>query len=127
MAVEVTKGTVRHDGIVYKVGEIIHDISDQAKADLIKFGVVKDLNADQTQVEDQVKTDEQTVKTQAEQDEELARGQVEDQVKDAVAGDLADAEKLANTPGQVVVNGKPTSQTVPTAEEIANDPQVNSQ
>jgi hypothetical protein len=142
MAVEVNpNNSVKHEGVIYKAGQIIQDLEEAAKAELVKLGVVKDLDADVSQVENQAKADLGTAEKQASQDEELARGQVDDQVAANAKKDLEDAERLAATPGETIVNNKPSgiiakakaaisgnqpaaAPPAPTAEQIAADPQL---
>jgi hypothetical protein len=135
MALQVLENnSVKHDGVVYKAGETIQNIDEDAKAELVRSGVAKDL--------DVAETENQPAAPAAPPapTDELERGQVEDQMAANVAQDLADAEKLANTPGDPVVNnqakpglvdkirsavtGEPAAPAAPSAEEIAADPQL---
>lgn len=118
MAVEVLK-ELKHDGVLHKAGAIIHNLTEDVKAELVKLGVVKDLEAVAGKVEEQAKEDLHTAEDQLKEDEELARGQVETQVEQAVNQDVEDAKATLEAEGQPVSHaGQPTPQ------QIASDPQL---
>lgn len=119
MAVEVTEGaTIRHDGVLYKAGQIIQNIDTEAKAELVKLGVVKDLDSDVATASNQAEADAATLAASAKVQAEADAATIADQAKAAVQQDLADAEQMANTPGKKVgVVAAASGQ--PSAEEVA--------
>jgi uncharacterized membrane protein YdfJ with MMPL/SSD domain len=117
MAVQVNPGQeLKHEGIVYKAGEIIHNLAEDLKNELVRLGVIKDLEQDANQVEDQIQQDAHTVAGQVQTDEELVRGQVEDQIHAHAKDDVQAALDTLAAPGEPVNQGAPAQ---PTAEEIS--------
>lgn len=121
MAVEVNPGqTLRHDGILYQAGEVIHQIEEDVKAELIQLGVIKDLEATAAQVHEQVAEDKQTVTGQVQQDQELVRGEVESSVHENAKADVEAALDTLAAPGEPVnQSSTPPATTQPTAAEVA--------
>lgn len=107
---------LRHNGVEYKAGQVIHDLSEEAAAELTALKVVE------PQVAAQVGNDVHTVEHQGQQlvndakvDAETVEGQAEEDIK----ATLAQNEQLKNTPGTPVNKGASAGQ--PTAEQIAAD------
>lgn len=116
MAVEVQPGRqVKHNGILYKAGELIHSLEDEAKKELVLCGAVKDLE----NVDQQVKQDAHTIAGQAEQDaDELRRDNVGPQINSQAAADVKAAIDTLNAPGtQVTQGGQEVKQ--PSDDEVA--------
>jgi hypothetical protein len=121
---------LNRNGQLYKPGEIISDLDAEAAKELLSYGVIEDTEAAASET-----NTETPPAPSAEEEQQLERGTVDSQVNEAVKKDLADNERLAQTPGEVIVNNKPSGivakakaalsgDKAPSAEEIAKDPQL---
>lgn len=98
MAVEVLPNQqARVEDKRYQAGEIIHNIAEDVKAELIKLGVVKDLEAPAAPA-----APTQQPQAAAQVQEDLQRDAVGDQMKAAVNQDVIDAQRTIDTPGEKV-------------------------
>ncbi len=146
---------LKHDNVEYKADDTVELAADVA-ADLLRDGIVQDLDApDEQQTPATPPAPDQD--NGNDDDQDLERGQADEQVVDNVQKDLDDAAKLADTPGDPVVNNSakpglgaklraaatavvgqpaapanppadtPPADFAPTADEIAADPQLQDQ
>lgn len=115
MSVQVNENNrVRHDGAVYEAGKIIHNLEEEAKAELVRLGVVRDLEVAEQVLEPHAAAPAAPMTTT------VVEPKVAGSVADHVAEDVAAAEALAAAPGQPAsVPGQPTAEEVaPTADNV---------